>query len=128
MPELQTITFTGAHADAYKPTYNNDGTWTILSPDNPGTLTANKTTAKSLNFGVTIPVGKTALILPYGADVVPGCAGCSVIPGTWVGTGSDEGMVINLFNPTSSAPTPTANQPVAYMLLVDNSYKINYTP
>lgn len=118
MPALQTVSFTGASANTYKPTYLGSGVWSVKCPDTPGALAASFTTSINLNFTTTIPTGYVLLVIsPHDVDI-PGAANCSVRPGLYKALTTNQ---INCLNVSGAGPTPTNGVEIVYFVMVKNN-------
>lgn len=117
MPALQTVAFTGASSNTYKPTYLGSGVWSVKCPDSPGALAASTTTPINLNFTTTIPTGYVLLVLtPHDTDI-PGAPNCSVRPGLYKGLTTNQVNCLNV----AGVQTPTSGVEVVYFVMVKNN-------
>lgn len=117
MPALAEVTFAATDTDATPPVYNGGGVWTLYSPLSPEASSAQLSSGIALHYDINVPLGHTYYILPYGNDDAPGAASVFVMPGTWLGTGTLEPLSLTTPN-FASGGTVTAEQPIAYLLVV----------
>ena len=123
MPELQTVTFTGTHADANKPVYNGNGVWTLYSEDTPGAIGASATATLGSLYTITKPANTTIYIFPL--DSIVGAPKCAVVSAAYL---SDGEVYLNITNVSGGGETPTGNQPIAHMLILpDTQCKLTHT-
>lgn len=117
MPALQTVTFTGASANTYKPTYLGSGVWSVKCPDGASALSSSTTSTINLNFTTTIPTGYVLLVItPHDTDI-PGAPNCSVRPGLYKALTTNQVNCLNV----DSSQTPTSGVEVVYFVMVKNN-------
>lgn len=126
MPALQTVSITGTHVDAYKPTYMGYGVWKVKTPDNAASCVANTTTEVVCQFNFTIPNDYALLIMPIDDTNVVGVTNATVKPGMYI-NGGNQPIRVNVMNITGVAAAPTANTDLCYLVLVKNNIKLNIT-
>ena len=124
MPSLPTAIFIGSHADAYVPVNVCGGVWTIQCPTSPETISASTTDLINLHFTLTVPVGYSYIILPYGNDDVNGLPNCIIRSGHWSGTGAARALYINVMNVGTSNRTPVAGAILAYLYIYKDEFKM----